>query len=354
MDKISIIVPVYNGSENLKTAIDSLLNQSIGRDNLEIIMVDDCSSDNSWEIISSYAENEDCCRAIHLEENSGSADIPRNMGIDASTGDFIMFLDCDDAYVADACKTLYNAAIENNADIAFARFKRVVEDKKIAKVSYSPYKDNLKDAYPNETLYKDNPLNISDKLWNYVEKIIYGKSEIENNDKIHEIIAENIHQYPDLLKIPPSIWTKIYRSSLIKDNDIKFPNYVIGEDRIFNLKAFLKAEGLCFLNDYICYNYKLNEEDSLSTNITFRFLDDLIDVFIDCEKLTRDYGKTIQNITINPNLFYWIKCWKDAELTKNENKQLLEKFQKLKENYDCSFKTSLILSFITSMVKIKS
>lgn len=353
MDKISIIVPVYNGSKNLKVGIDSLLNQSIGKDNLEIIMVDDCSSDNSWQIISNYVKNEDCCRGIHLEENSGSADVPRNRGIEESTGNFIMFLDCDDAYVVDACETLYDAAIENNVDIAFGRFKRVSEDENIAKVSYSPYDDNLSDVYPNEIVCRDNPLNIPDKLWGYVESFIYGKSNIENK-YVHEIIADNITQCPDLLKIPPSIWTKIYRSSLIKDNGIFFPNYVIGEDRLFNLEAFLKADGICFLNEYICYYYRLNEDDSLSTNITFRFLDDLIDVFIDCEKLTRDYVETIQNIVINPNLFYWLKCWRDANLTKNENKQLLDKFQKFKDNYKCSFKTRLILSFIVVLLKIKS
>ena len=95
-DKISIILPIFNVGSHLRGGIDSLINQSIGNENLEIIMVDDCSSDGSSEIIDEYNEKYDCCKAIHLEENTGAANGPRNIGIENSTGDYIMFLDSDD------------------------------------------------------------------------------------------------------------------------------------------------------------------------------------------------------------------------------------------------------------------
>ena len=84
-DKISIILPIFNVGDHLRGGIDSLINQTIGNENLEIIMVNDCSTDGSDKIIDEYAEKYDCCIAIHHEENSGAAFTPRNTGIEACT-----------------------------------------------------------------------------------------------------------------------------------------------------------------------------------------------------------------------------------------------------------------------------
>lgn len=67
-DKISIILPIFNVGPHLRGGIDSLINQTIGNENLEIIMVDDCSTDESGKIIDEYDEKYDCCKAIHLEK----------------------------------------------------------------------------------------------------------------------------------------------------------------------------------------------------------------------------------------------------------------------------------------------
>ena len=88
-------------------------------------MVDDCSTDESGEIIDEYEKNYDCCKAIHLEQNTGSANGPRNRGIKESTGNYIMFLDPDDRYTLDAIDTLYKTIKEYDAEIAFGRFRRV-------------------------------------------------------------------------------------------------------------------------------------------------------------------------------------------------------------------------------------
>ena len=108
-DKISIILPIFNVGPHLRGGIDSLINQTIGNENLEIIMVDDCSTDESGKIIDEYDEKYDCCKAIHLEKNTGAANGPRNRGIEECSGDYIMFLDPDDRYTLDACEVLYNA-----------------------------------------------------------------------------------------------------------------------------------------------------------------------------------------------------------------------------------------------------
>ena len=149
-DKISIILPIFNVGDHLRGGIDSLVNQTIGNENLEIIMVNDCSTDGSGEIIDEYDEKYECCRAIHHEKNSGAAYTPRNTGIDACTGDYIMFLDPDDRYTPDAVETLYQAVTANDAQMAFGRFRRIFEYGGKVQKSYSPYKDNIDQAYPDE------------------------------------------------------------------------------------------------------------------------------------------------------------------------------------------------------------
>ena len=95
-DKISIILPIFNVGPHLRGGIDSLINQTIGNENLEIIMVDDCSTDESGKIIDEYDEKYDCCKAIHLEKNTGAANGPRNRGIEECSAEYIMIIHPDD------------------------------------------------------------------------------------------------------------------------------------------------------------------------------------------------------------------------------------------------------------------
>lgn len=115
--KISIIIPTFNIEKDIERAIGSLINQTIGFENLEVIIVDDCSTDNTKEIILSYEKEYENIKPIFLENNSGSAGKPRNIGIQYATSKYIMFLDNDDEYVNDACEILYDTIKENNANI---------------------------------------------------------------------------------------------------------------------------------------------------------------------------------------------------------------------------------------------
>lgn len=93
MDKISIVVAVYNAEKTLKKCVDSLLNQTYN--NIEIILVNDCSNDNSLDICNEYSKANDNVKVISNERNSGVSDT-RNNGIDNSTGEYICFVDSDD------------------------------------------------------------------------------------------------------------------------------------------------------------------------------------------------------------------------------------------------------------------
>ncbi len=113
MPIISVIIPVYNAGEDLKKCLDSVVNQTM--EDIEIILVDDESTDGSGKICDEYASNDSRIRVIH-KRNEGVA-CARNEGLDKSTAPYIMFVDSDDWVTTDFCEKPYQAAVSNNADL---------------------------------------------------------------------------------------------------------------------------------------------------------------------------------------------------------------------------------------------
>ena len=114
MEKISIIVPVYNVEKYLKTCLDSIINQTY--QNLEIILVDDGSTDNSGEICEEYRKTDSRIILIH-KENEGLS-MARNFGLDIASGDYISFVDSDDFIARNMMEALYNRLLETQSDMA--------------------------------------------------------------------------------------------------------------------------------------------------------------------------------------------------------------------------------------------
>lgn len=356
---ISIILPIFNVGVHLRGGIDSLINQTIGNENLEIIMVDDCSTDESGKIIDEYEDKYECCKAIHLEQNTGSANGPRNRGIEESTGEYLMFLDPDDRYAPDACETLYNAVKEYDADVAFGRFRRIFTYGEKVQKSYSPYMDNLSKNYPNEKLEDANPLGVPDFIWNnFLESFVYGKEIKGKYDRTKEadvIYVDSVEEEPDILKIPPSVWSKIYKRELIMDNNIRFPQYICGDDAAFSLESLINANGVVYLNNFFSYNYyirDLPDDKSITNNVNPRLLNDLMDSYIYCRELTNDCSKDVQNNSVTPHLLYWASTWKGGQFTKEENEIFLEKVKNLKKIHNRNLKNKFILDSIISMLKV--
>ena len=89
--KISVITPIYNCEKYLRNAIQSIMNQSIGFQNIELILVNDNSTDNSKEIIEEYCEKYENIIGVHLPKNSGQCGRPRNVGMEISTAPYLVF-----------------------------------------------------------------------------------------------------------------------------------------------------------------------------------------------------------------------------------------------------------------------
>ena len=127
---ISVIVPVYNVEDYLDACVTSITTQSYS--NLEILLIDDGSTDRSGDMCDSLALSDSRIRVLH-KTNGGLSDA-RNHGIDIATGSFIVFVDSDDTISPDAISTLYSLAAEHNADIAMATFNN-----RCKQFNYFPY-----------------------------------------------------------------------------------------------------------------------------------------------------------------------------------------------------------------------
>lgn len=201
---VSIIIPIYNGENYIDKSLNTILNQTYK--NIEVILIDDESKDNSSKILQEYSKKYKFIKVI-TQKNSGQA-IARNNGIKKSTGDYITFVDQDDYIDLDYIETLVKN-IGNN-DILITGYNRVDENDKI--------------------LYQKIPQNEEWSKYKYC-----------------------------------SSWSKLYSNSFIKKHNIEFGKYKIGEDVYFLLYACSKTDKVKILS-YSGYN-NLRNFSSVSNNI---------------------------------------------------------------------------------------
>ncbi|WP_424356077.1 glycosyltransferase family 2 protein [Methanobacterium sp. MBAC-LM] len=279
--KISIIIPVYNAENYINDALESVIMQTIGLENLEVIMVDDCSTDESGKIIDKYANKYKNFIAIHLSENSGFPGKPRNIGMQRANGDYLMFFDSDDIFVKDICEILYNRITAENTDIVFCRFM---------------------DLYENS-----------------VQKHLYVFEDM------NEINVKTIEEEKRLLMTPPSIWTKIFKKSFIEKKDILFPEDVIAEDLTFMIHAFLKANGIIFLNRYYGYYYRIRDRKESSNLFTKKYLNAMIRGYSETFNILKYYKKEEYfPFIFRGHLQFWLNGFISSTASSSEKKELLK------------------------------
>ena len=173
MAKISVIIPVYNGEKYLSECLDSLVNQTFK--DIEIICVNDCSKDSSLEILNSYAQKDNRIKIINQETNQGQS-IGRNIGIQASQGEYIMFIDQDDWYELNTCEEVYNQIKANDNDLLLFNIKYnayVVVELKVSE-------------------FKVEYISQVQKYMNYIDKNI---KEVSNNCTIGILICKRENKF---------------------------------------------------------------------------------------------------------------------------------------------------------------
>ena len=215
--KVSIIVPIYNVEKYLNKCIQTIIEQSYK--NIEIILVDDGSPDNSGKICDEYALKDKRIKVIH-QKNSGVSEA-RNAGIDIATGDYICFVDGDDYIMNDYVEYMLNLAEENNTDIALT----------------------------------------TDMFSNFQSKQV-------KNDNIEVWTGKNTTVGILCYRIPIGVYCKIFKTSFLKNNNIRFlKELFIGEGFNFNTTAFQKAERVTIGHRRIYY-YRRDNSTSATTKFS--------------------------------------------------------------------------------------
>jgi len=146
MKKVSVIIPMHNSSKHIKECIESVINQTYK--NIEIIVVDDASVDNSAEIIKSI--NDSRIKMLELKDNLGAA-IARNKGIEIATGDYICFLDSDDYWVLDKLVKQVKFIEENNYTFIYAGYEFFKNNR--THIAHVPLSINYNQALKNTTIF---------------------------------------------------------------------------------------------------------------------------------------------------------------------------------------------------------
>lgn len=226
MDKISIVVAVYNAEKTLKKCVDSLLNQTYN--NIEIILVNDCSKDNSLDICNEYSKANDNVKVISNERNSGVSDT-RNNGIDNSTGEYICFVDSDDYVESNYIEVLYYYYQKYNT-VPICGF-----------------------------VYHDE--------YNHAKPVKYSWSGDEGLVSLGEAFKLKSELYLTAL------WNKLFDRKLIVDRNIRFDtNVSVGEDLRFSVDYFIKnnVDKICVLSEPL-YHYMKLTDNSLMSNFVDNF-----------------------------------------------------------------------------------
>lgn len=238
--KVSIIIPVYNVELYLEKCLFSLFAQSLGFENLEIILVDDCSTDRSKQIISAYDNVYENIKGVFLNKNSGVAGKPRNVGMEYATSDYLIFLDPDDVLKEDACEILFNKIEDENADIVTGVHSIIDNDDEV--------------IFPGLLINSfTNPLDTWKDRQRDFDNVFRDEMKF-SSIKDMEYFLGNF-----------GLSSKIFRRKFIEKHTIKFPEYIPGEDSVFLFNSLINARGIVFLNKIIyVYNNSRNDENNNS------------------------------------------------------------------------------------------
>ncbi len=221
--KVSIIIPCYNSEKYLKTAIDSVINQSLKE--IEIILIDDGSTDKTSTMLQHYKMDDNRVELITHHSNKGLA-IARNSGIENATGEYLFFVDSDDYIHPNSLEVLYEQAKREDLDI--------LQSKYVLK------KDGIKKVLQEDFVPLDKPLD--------------GISYFHQN-----------------FFVSPMAWGKLYNTDFIKQNSIKFPDRYY-EDMTFVFESISKAKRISN-NLMPTYVYQVRD-DSISQKYGSKNIED--------------------------------------------------------------------------------
>lgn len=293
--KVSVIMPVYNSVKYLETAVMSILNQSLKE--IELILVDDGSTDGSSELCDAFAQKDNRVRVIH--QKNGGICSARNAGIKISRGEYIGFSDHDDEYGENQLADNYNLGKKKNADIVKYGSKRLlIRENKIIETQERKFKSGFLTPSDIEKNFF--------KLW--IKEVLNG------------------------------VWDAIFKASFLKSNNILFDSYYKygGEDYDFCWQCIGKNANI-YINDKVYYNHYLRTNFSTSA----QYKDYSIKVSMERPKKLFSHVQSL-NLDLNKHkkeyTYFWLKMslgdvchllsHPNCNLTKKEKTNILKNLTK--------------------------
>ncbi|MBQ8982326.1 MAG: glycosyltransferase [Lachnospiraceae bacterium] len=242
MKKVSVIVPCYNAENYIDRCMDSIIRQTIGIENLEIVLVNDASTDHTLDKLCEWEQKyPDSVLVITYDENlrQGGA---MNIGMQHSSGEYLAFSGVDDWMELDMYETLYRIASEEKYDIVQGKFQRDAE-------YHVPVLPDADSSFCNHYVYHFEHLTED-----------YYQHQVDNMGTVGEYGCTT---------------TAIYRRSLIMDHQIFFPEGLAFEDNYWSAVLNLYTKNL-YLMDKIVYHYYTNPHSTVSSRNSLRQLDRLV------------------------------------------------------------------------------
>lgn len=293
--KVSVIIPAFNIQDYIERCLLSVINQSLK--DIEIIVVDDGSTDNTANIIKNISKIDN--RIKFIKKNNGGVNSARKIGLEKAIGEYILFIDGDDWIETECLEKVYKSAKKNCSDIVMFNVYESYSKKKIKIKSY--------------------------------------KDEVENKELIKQLF---------LTDIMPSIWFKVIRRRFLLDNNIKIPVHIeYAEDLAISATIFLNNPKVSLVSDNL-YNY-FQRDNSVTQSITRKILDidkamDFIENYLIDKKLLDKYIKEFEFL-IYKHMFLdrVIKYEKYNSI----NREMYIKFKKRKINI---YKNEYILNDINN------
>lgn len=234
MPKISVVIPIYNVEQFLDRCLKSVLNQSFI--DFEVLCINDGTQDNSQSIIDEYVKKDSRFKSF-IKKNGGLSDA-RNYGIQYVEGDYIFFLDSDDYIEPNCLEDLYNAVLQDNADLAMCGYNEVNYDGTINK-----------QVINNKLLKQGGFKNNLDLLCNY----------------------------------PHCAWNKLYSKRFFKELNIRYPKGLFYEDVGTTPLIYLEANNISYINKPLI-NYVVNRPGNITTTVNKKIVE-----ILDNLKIVNDY-----------------------------------------------------------------
>ena len=294
--KVTIIVPVYNVEEYLVKCLDSLVNQTLKE--IEIICINDGSTDNSLEILNTYTQKDK--RVIVIDKKNEGQGIARNLGITQANGEYIGFVDPDDWVSSDMYEKMYNQAKELNSEIVVCDFIK--------------YQDWTGRSWKHE-------------FW------IQSKSncQYENLEVPSGVNLDKDYIFKSIIISPCYAWNKIYKTEFLKLNNIKFSEARCFEDCIFIIDAMLQAKNISYVDSEF-YIYRLRMSSTLRSLNNIE--QESLNVFKEIYNAFKKYN-LLNKLEQNLKFFYTMhSIWTMEKLDLQQQKEFLTTLKTVIPN-DC-------------------